>query len=355
VTNKNLYQHFSPLQFEDGVLKVLDQRLLPKKEVFISCKNLEDCFDTIQNMAVRGAPCIGFTAIYALALWIKNNSFNNQSFIQACERIKQARPTAVNLEFEVNNVQKLVENNVEKSQLYKSILFYAAEQIERLRINNTKMALFAEQELELLYPKNSSKKKLNILTHCNTGFLACGCIGTALGVIEHLASEDRVENVWVDETRPYLQGSRLTAYELSKLNIPHRIVVEGAASLLMGKGLVDAIFVGADRITANGDTANKIGTSNLSIIAKYYGVPFFVVAPKSSFDIKASSGENIEIEIRPPEEIMIFNGNRLSPLCSEAYNPSFDITEGINISGIICEDKCLKPPYLNSTMEIFNV
>ena len=185
--------------------------------------------------------------------------------------------------------------------------------------------------------KTTGDRKLRVLTHCNTGYLACGSIGTALGVIQVLSEKKLIEKVWVDETRPYLQGSRLTAYELNNLGIEHNVVVEGAASYLMKNNLVDAIFVGADRIVANGDTANKVGTSNLSILAKHYNIPFYVVAPSSSFDLSISSGEKIEIEMRPEEEILEYKDLRIAPKTSQALNPSFDISDGQLITGIASE------------------
>ena len=339
---------FSPLLFEDNILKILDQRKIPQEETFIHCHTLDDGYRAIEKMIVRGAPCIGFTAIFSLALWLKNNKFNEEGFAKACQYLKKARPTAVNLQHEIDNTQIYIKSLEDKSDLYKKTINYGYKQIEKLKDNNTKMAKFAEKELLEIY----GNKKLNILTHCNTGFLACGCIGTALGVIEHLG-KNKINNVWVDETRPYLQGSRLTAFELSKLEIPYQIVVEGAASLLMEKGLVDAIFVGADRIVGNGDTANKIGTGNLSILAKYFNIPFYVVAPTSSFDITMPDGDEIEIEIRPESEITQYKNLQISAKNSRAYNPSFDITRGINITAIICETKCLKPPFIKSIKEIF--
>jgi methylthioribose-1-phosphate isomerase len=196
--------------------------------------------------------------------------------------------------------------------------------------------------------KKFPKKKYKVLTHCNTGFLACGSIGTALGVIELMAKENLVEKVWVDETRPYLQGSRLTAFELGKLNIDHEIVVEGAASLLMQKGMVDFVVVGADRIVSNGDTANKIGTSNLAVICQFYKIPFFVVAPLSSFDLSMKSGDEIKIELRSPTEITELKTIAISPSQSKAYNPSFDISKGELITAISCEKGVYEPPYLTT-------
>lgn len=339
-----------PLIFENDHLKVLDQRKLPHEEIYINCHTLNECFDAIKSMAVRGAPCIGFTGIFGLALWLKNNQYDPVLFKKASEYIISARPTAVNLEFEVLNTISYVEENICGDRFYLDVVKYAQDQILKLESDNLSMAHLAHKELKRIYPR---KKSFNILTHCNTGFLACGCIGTALGVIEYLKEHNQIEKVWVDETRPYLQGSRLTAYELTKLGVDHEIIVEGAASLVMSQGLVDAIFVGADRIAANGDTANKIGTANLSIIAKYYKVPFFIVAPKSSFDVDISSGDEIEIELRPESEIKTLANYKISPVSSKAFNPSFDITKGENIVGIITQDKCLKSPYLESISEVF--
>jgi len=200
--------------------------------------------------------------------------------------------------------------------------------------HNLSMAKTATTELVRRY----GDKKLNIMTLCNTGYLACGPMGTALGVIEYLHSLGKINHVYASETRPYLQGGRLTAYELATGAIPHSITVEGAFSYLMKNQLVDAIFIGADRIVNNGDTANKVGSSTLSIVAKYYGVPFYVVAPTSSFDLSLDNGDKIEIELRPEEEVLCAMGKRIAPMESRALNPSFDVTDHTLITGIICEN-----------------
>lgn len=343
-------KEYAPIRFENGTLSLIDQRVLPLEEKFKSYTTLEGGFESIKDMVVRGAPCIGFTGIYSVALWLNNNEFNEDKFIEATNYLKTSRPTAVNLVYEVDRAVEVALNaNKEGKNPYSAVVEFGHEQVKLSEDKNRAMAQAAQEDLQKIY----GKKKLNILTHCNTGFLACGSIGTALGVIQHLGEKSLVENVWVDETRPYLQGSRLTAYELTKLNIPHHIVVEGAASYLMSKGLVDAIFVGADRIVANGDTANKIGTANLSIIAKYYNVPFYVVAPLSSFDINTPEGSGIEIELRPEEEITQYKGIQIAPLSSKAMNPSFDVTLGENITGIICEKGILKPSYIESIAKAF--
>lgn len=342
-------KNFYPIEFKDGALFLLDQRELPLKEIFIKCITLEEVHNAIKNMVVRGAPCIGFTALFGIALWLKDNQYSEVSFKEACDFLIGARPTAINLKFEVEKAFNIIKNLPSKINSYDVILNLANLEISKSEERNLEMAKFATQELEKMY----GHRKLNILTHCNTGFLACGSLGTALGVIEYLARLDRINCIWVDETRPYLQGSRLTSYELTKLNIPHKIVVEGASSFLMSESLVDAIFVGADRIVANGDTANKIGTANLSIIAKYFSVPMYTVAPLSSFDFDIKTGRDIEIEFRDEDEILRIKDFQISPLTASAFNPSFDVTKGENLTGIICEQGLFKAPYIE-TLKVLN-
>lgn len=343
-------KEYAPIRFNDGKLSLLDQRLLPIEEKFIDYDSLAGGFESIKAMVVRGAPCIGFTAIYSIALWLKKNPYTEDQLLEAGNYLKTSRPTAINLAYEVDRAV-LVAIKAKKSgeDPYQSVVKFGDEQVLLSEENNINMAKAAADELKTIY----GDKKLNILTHCNTGFLACGSIGTALGVVQYLGENKRIENVWVDETRPYLQGSRLTAYELNKLDIPHKIVVEGAASYLMSNKLVDAIFVGADRIVANGDTANKVGTANLSILANYFNIPFYVVAPMSSFDLNTASGEGIEIELRPEEEILKYNNMQIAPTESRAFNPSFDISLGKNITGIICEKGLIKPEYQQNIKKVF--
>lgn len=343
---------YAPIKFQDGILYLLDQRKLPHEEVFIPNQTLQDGYDSIKEMVVRGAPCIGFTAIFTMALWVKNHpDFSIQEFTQAANYLKTARPTAVNLAFELDRTIQIVHEN-EKNEIdfFELLLDFGNEQVALSEKRNRAMAVAAEAELVKKY----GEKKLRIITHCNTGFLACGSIGTALGVIQHLAEKNKIEKAFVDETRPYLQGTRLTAYELSKLGVNYDIVVEGAASYLMSNGLVDAIFVGADRIVHNGDTANKIGTSNLAIIAQYYNIPFYVVAPTSSFDLETKSGDGIEIELRSDSEILEYKGIQIAPENATAMNPSFDVTQARFITGIICEHGVIYPPYDQNISKVLN-
>lgn len=329
-----------PLKYENGILKLLDQRLLPTEEVYLTMKNVEDVYLAIQDMVVRGAPLIGFTGIWGMVLFLKNNpKAVYPQFEQAGIYLKSSRPTAVNLAFEIDRCLNMAKLETHLNALLPKLIQHALDQMSDLYEKNLSMAKFAEVELERIY----GNKKLNILTICNTGTLACGVLGTALGVIVHLNIKGKVGSVYASETRPYLQGSRLTSYELLKEGIQHEIVVEGAASYLMKNKLVDAIFAGADRIVANGDTANKIGTSSLSIIAKHYNIPFFIVAPVSSFDISLKTGDEIEIELRDPNEILKYKGMQISHPDAKALNPSFDVTESQCITGIICENGLIQP------------
>ncbi|WPU65608.1 S-methyl-5-thioribose-1-phosphate isomerase [Peredibacter starrii] len=337
-------QSYRPIIWKDDTLLLLDQRLLPQTETFVEVKDLKGCALAIKDMIVRGAPCIGFTAIYGMALWVKaQSSLTVASCRNACDEMISARPTAVNLSFEVNRCFEIMKNglaeNQSKEDLYKKLVAFGDLQIKESHEKNTAMAKIGFEELK----KKVGDKKWRLMTHCNTGFLACGSLGTALGVISYANSQGQVEYVYADETRPYMQGTRLTAFELSKENIPYSIVVEGAASYLLSHNKVDAIFVGADRIAANGDTANKVGTSTLAIVAKHYNIPFYVVAPVSSFDVTIPDGSHIEIEMRPINEITELKGIKLAPEGANAVNPSFDVTDHQFITGIICEKGFINP------------
>lgn len=349
-------ESYCPIIWKDEKLLLLDQRLLPQKEVFIEVTDLKSCALAIKDMIVRGAPCIGFTAIYGLALWVKGqDKIDLKNSREACDEMIAARPTAVNLSFEVNRCFSLIENALKagkgKEDIFRALVDFGNLQIAESETKNTQMAETAIAELS---KKIGTKRKWNLMTHCNTGFLACGSLGTALGVISLAHRKDLVEHVIADETRPYLQGSRLTAFELSKENIPYSIVVEGAASYLMSHGKVDAIFVGADRIAANGDTANKVGTSTLAIVAKHYGIPFYVVAPVSSFDITIPSGKHIEIEMRPITEITEIKSLQMAPQGANAINPSFDVTDHKHITGIICEKGYIDPAIEGDLVRVVN-
>ena len=333
-----------PIIWRNNKLYLLDQRLLPHEETYVEIANLRDCALAITEMVVRGAPCIGFTAIYGMALWVKGQSkLSIENCRTACDEMISARPTAVNLSFEVNRCFDIMKDSIKMNAdievIFRDLVAFGDEQIKQSNEKNTCMAQIGFSELKKIF----GDRKWNLMTHCNTGFLACGSLGTALGVISHAHSLGHVEHVYADETRPYLQGTRLTAFELSKEKIPYSIVVEGAASYLLSHGKVDAIFVGADRIASNGDTANKIGTATLAIVASHYKVPFYVVAPISSFDLTIPDGKHIEIEMRAINEITELKGIKLAPAGAHSINPSFDVTDHKLITGIICEKGLITP------------
>jgi methylthioribose-1-phosphate isomerase len=346
----------SPISWKNEKLYLLDQRLLPHEEVFLELTTISETINAIKDMVVRGAPCIGFTSIYGMALWVKTQSkLSLESCRRACDEMIAARPTAVNLSYEVNrcfeSMKFYVESGRTSSSLYEHLIELGHTQIKLSHEKNLEMAKTGIAQLI----KTIGDREWNLMTHCNTGFLACGSLGTALGVISYANDLKKVKHVFVDETRPYMQGTRLTAYELTKEKIPFSIVVEGSASFLLSSNKVDAIFVGADRIAANGDTANKIGTSTLAIVAKYYQVPFYVVAPVSSFDTKIPDGSHIEIEMRPENEITEFKNMEIAPKGSRAINPSFDVTHHSLIKGIICERGFIDPTIPGDLLRVVNL
>ena len=345
----------NPIIWKDEKLFLLDQRLLPQQEVFLEADSLEKTASAITDMVVRGAPCIGFTAIYGMALWVKTQKeLSPESCRKACDQMISARPTAVNLSFEVNRCFEIMKSFLaegrSKESLYEALVDFGHTQISESNEKNTVMAKIGVSELT----KRLGDKKWRLMTHCNTGYLACGSLGTALGVISYAHQLNKVDYVLADETRPYMQGTRLTAYELAKENIPYSIVVEGAASYLLSHNKVDAIFVGADRIAANGDTANKVGTATLAIVAKHYNIPFYVVAPVSSFDTSIPDGKHIEIEMRAMTEITELKGIKLAPEGAQSINPSFDVTDHQFITGIICEKGLIDPQNTGELVRVVN-
>lgn len=345
--------NLDPLIWKEDHLLALDQRLLPMQVHWFKIDSTKSCFEAIELMIVRGAPCIGFTGIYGVAFAIKEAS---QSFTSAidierfellCEYLISARPTAVNLSYEINLIANKVKE-MDGRAAYDFCIKQAEEKIKESEQKHQQMASFALEEMRSIY----HNEKLNVFTHCNTGRLACGSKGTALGCIETLAQNNLINNVWVDETRPYLQGSRLTAFELAQAKINHKIINDSAAAFVMASHKCHAVFVGADRIALNGDTANKIGTFQLALTAKYFNVPFYVVAPLSSFDTSTLSGDNIEIEMRPKDEIKSIKGTFFASRDSDAFNPSFDVTPASLITGgIICEKGIIKSNFNNRIKE----
>lgn len=333
------------LIFQDNVLKLLDQRILPLEIKYYEASNYQEVCQAIKKMVVRGAPAIGATGAFGYYLAVKELiekdelDFSNK-IKQAKSELLATRPTAVNLSWGIKRME-IVLNKALKKDLKKDYimdnLLKAANKIVQEDINNNKK--LGKYGNELINEKDI------ILTHCNAGALATAGYGTALGVIRAAHDSDKDIKVYVDETRPRLQGARLTAFEMMEENIQVTLIVDSAAAILLKDQVIDKVIVGADRIARNGDTANKIGTFMLSVVAKNYGIPFYVAAPTSTIDFTIDKGEEIDIEVRGDKEITEIRSIRIAPEGIDVYNPAFDITPADNISAIITEKGVIKPPY----------
>lgn len=323
---------------------MVDQRRLPLKEVYIQCRSYEEVAEAIETMVIRGAPAIGVAAAYGMALAIqqvKDKSDIEIEFQKAYSRLEQTRPTARNLFWALERMQTLFsrhrQENLEKIQ---DIFLREAEKIDREDVETCRR--IGEHGREIITSGQT------ILTHCNAGALATAGYGTALGVIR--AAHEAYGNikVYADETRPLLQGARLTCWELQQDNIPVYLITDNMAGYLMHKGEVDVIVTGADRIAANGDTANKIGTYSLSVLARENGLPFYIAAPVSTIDFNLQDGREIPIEERDPQEVFTAGGQPIAPPDIPVRNPAFDVTPAEYITGIITEFGIAYPPYQDS-------
>lgn len=330
-----------PLRYEKetGTLYVLDQTLLPDEERYIAITSMDEMVEAIKSLRVRGAPLLGLAGAYGLYFAVLESEKSPDFWEHLDKQVNvlvNARPTAVNLKKEVNNILMDIPRTAEAYEIA-PIVYERILQLEnRLRQDDLNLATVGADLL---------KGKKNILTVCNTGTLATGGIGTALGVIKVKHSRGDLEMAYLCETRPVLQGSRLSAWELVKEGVPHRIITDNTAPYLMSLGKVDAVIVGADRVVRNGDTANKVGTLMLAIAAKYFGIDFYVAAPTSSFDMTLDNGESIVVEERDPMEVLQFRGIRVAPKESQALNYAFDITPSSLISGYITEQGVLRVPF----------
>ncbi len=321
---------------------LLDQRRLPLEEVWLEVDSVEEVAEAIRTLAVRGAPAIGIAAAYGFYIGVKDLAeASREEFRRRCSYVKEllasTRPTAVNLFWALERMERVASDDV--SPVHKVIRKLRAEAI-RIHEEDVEACLSMGEHGASLIPR-----KARILTHCNAGGIATGGYGTALGVVRKAWELGRVEMVWVDETRPLLQGSRLTAWELSKEGIPYRVVCDNMAGYLMSRGLVDVVVVGADRITAKGYVANKIGTYSLAVLARHHGIPFIVVAPTSTVDTSIEEGHEIPIEERSQEEVLFCRDVRITPDDASAFNPAFDVTPPELVSYIVTEKGVASPPF----------
>ncbi len=309
--------------FEDGIVKLIDQRKLPHKIEIFEAGNYEEVAYAIKDMVVRGAPAIGITAAYGMAqAWLQK-----QDIRKVYETLKNTRPTAHDLFYALNLMKKAIENEEDAVKVAESYANDIISRCERIGDHGEKLI----------------KDGFRILTHCNAGALAVGDWGTATAPIRKAHRNGKKIFVWVDETRPRLQGARLTAWEMLQEGIDHAIIADNAAGHFMQRGEVDMVIVGADRIARNGDVANKIGTYEKAVLAKENGIPFYVAAPVSTFDFSIESGVDIPIEERSENEVLFCRECRVAPEGSAARNPAFDVTPARYITGIITELGIFKP------------
>jgi methylthioribose-1-phosphate isomerase len=328
---------------DDNELIFLDQTLLPLKEKYVKTRNYKDVIDAIKKLKVRGAPLIGIAAAYGIVLGVNAlKSDNKKNFeihlYKLFEEFRNSRPTAKNLFYAVDRLMKTYTENEDKEiDEIKGLLLDEADRIydediemcRRIGINGADLI----------------GEKMNIITHCNAGELATGGIGTALGIIYSAKIQAKDIFVYVDETRPLLQGARLTTYELEKNGIDFDLIIDSMAANLMKEGMVDCVIIGADRIACNGDVVNKIGSYSLAVNCAYHKIPFYVAAPSTTIDFDIETGEEIVIEERDPEEIGYINGNQIVPNSVSIINPSFDLVPKELVTAIITEYKVHYPPY----------
>ena len=332
-----------PIEWKDDHVTLIDQRKLPLEEVWVRCDNYKEVAEAIRDMKIRGAPAIGIAAAYGLALEARGKDGGPQlleSLARASEVLAATRPTAVNLFWALQRVEKAA-REASPEQMAKAVIKEARE----LAAEDEQMCKTMGRHGAELLPQGC-----RVLTHCNAGALATGDYGTALGVIR--AAREKLEWVWVDETRPFLQGARLTAWELTRDEIPCRLICDNMAGHFMQRGLVDAVVTGADRITANGDVANKIGTYTLGVLCKHHNIPLYVAAPYSTIDMSLKDGHEIPIEQRPRDEVTHFGHRPVAPEGIEVANPAFDVTPRDLVSAIITERGVLRSPYSDSIAQM---
>ena len=320
-------------------LYLLDQRVLPQEELFVQCETVKDARNAIRAMVVRGAPAIGVTAAYAVVLaareaWAAAAGGWKQALPDKLVMLAQARPTAINLSWAIERMRSVIGGLGDADP--EQALLEAAMQIHRQDVAaNRQMGMFGAELIE---------QPTSVITHCNAGALATGGYGTALGVIRSAHAEGKIEGVYADETRPWLQGARLTAWELERDGIPVSLLVDGAAAARMALGGIDWVIVGSDRIAANGDVANKIGTYSLAVAARYHGIRFMVAAPTSTIDMSVASGAEIPIETRAADEVLSCAGQRVAAAGVDAWNSVFDVTPASLVDAIVTEKGVIRSP-----------
>jgi len=332
----------------EGVV-MIDQRILPMREEFITCKNYQQVADAIRTMVIRGAPAIGCAAAMGVAIGALQASDENfdAEFEQICSTLAATRPTAVNLFWAIDRMKKLVEQLRAEGASLDAIRQALVAEGEKVLEEDIEINKAMGRHGAALLPQGAT-----VMTHCNAGALATGGYGTALGVIRAAVESGNAVAVLANETRPFLQGSRLTVWELQQDDIPVTLLTDNMAGHVMRAGKVGAVVVGADRIAGNGDVANKIGTYSVAVLAKENNIPFYVAAPISTLDLTLASGDEIPIEERDAEEVTHHAGAQVAPTGTQVMNPAFDVTPNKYIAGIITEKGVARPPYVESLREL---
>jgi len=338
------------LEWTDQGVRFIDQTKLPTEEIYVNCTTYQEVADVIRNMVVRGAPAIGVSAAMGIALGVKNSKAENvgdlkRDFDQICEVIGKTRPTAVNLFWAIKRMQ----------QKFEPIRMRPIAQIKQTLIEEAKRMHAEDIAINQAMGKHGAAlmpASGGVLTHCNAGALATAGYGTALGVIRAAVEAGKKIQVYADETRPFLQGARLTAWELVKDGIPTTVISDNMSGAMMRQGKIGAVIVGADRIAANGDVANKIGTYTVAVLAKEHGIPFYVAAPISTVDLETPDGSKIPIEQRSAAEVTHFAGKLVTPEGVSIENPAFDVTPAKYVTAIVTERGIARAPYQESLKEL---
>ena len=341
------------VEWTDAGVRFIDQTKLPTEETYVTCKNYEEVADAIRRMIVRGAPAIGVSAAMGVALGVRESKAGDhlelrREFTRICDVLAATRPTAVNLFWAIRRMREKFEQV--SDQPIAAIKQTLVAEAQRVLAEDIATNELMGKHGAVLMPASGG-----VLTHCNAGALATAGYGTALGVIRAAVESGKTLHVFADETRPFLQGSRLTAWELMKDNIPTTLISDNMAGAMMRQGKISAVVVGADRIAANGDVANKIGTYTVAVLAKEHGIPFYVAAPFSTVDLETPTGDEIPIEQRSSQEVTHLAGRQIAPDGVRVENPAFDVTPHQYVTAIITERGIVRAPYQQALSELGQV
>ena len=338
------------IQWTDAGVEMIDQRLLPTEVVYRTYQTVDEVAEAIKTMVVRGAPALGIAAAMGVALGVRNLKSSDDldaQFKKMCQTIAATRPTARNLFWGIERMGEVFKQyrNAPLAELQRAMKEEAIKVYHEDLETNRRMGMVGQEFL---------RDKTTVLTHCNAGALcAAGDWGTALGVIRAAISQGKQIHVFADETRPFLQGARLTAWELTEDGIPCTLITDNMAGFFMKAGRIQAVVVGADRIAKNGDTANKVGTYSVAVLAKEHGIPFYVAAPLSTIDLSIETGDEIPIEQRSPDEVSTIGGRRMAPMSVEIENPAFDVTPHRLITAIFTDAGVAQQPYTSTIPALF--